>query len=184
AAVGDVIHYTIVATNTGQTTLQSVTITDTLAALGTCTPANGSSLAPGASMTCAGAHTIVQADLDAGHYANTGCVGDGAGGAAQACASTDTRASKLSITKVATESTYAAVGDVIHYTIVATNTGQTTLTNVTVSDPKVSGLSCSPANGSSLAPGASMSCTATHTIVQAHLDAGHYATTAAVDDRP
>jgi uncharacterized repeat protein (TIGR01451 family) len=184
AAVGDVIHYTIVATNTGQTTLQSVTITDSLAALGTCNPPNGSSLAPGASMTCAASHTIVQADLDAGHYANTACVDDGPGGAAQACASADTPASKLSITKVATESTYASVGDVIHYTIVATNTGQTTLTSVTVSDPKVSGLVCTPANGSSLAPGASMSCTATHTIVQADLDAGHYANTACVDDGP
>ena len=30
----------------------------------------------------------------------------------------------LSITKVATETSYDAVGDVIHYTIVATNDGQ------------------------------------------------------------
>src|SRR5438552_10940052 len=50
---------------------------------------------------------------------------------------------------------------VIHYTIVATNDGNTTLAAVTVTDPKVSGLSCTPANGSSLAPGASLNCTAT-----------------------
>ena len=33
----------------------------------------------------------------------------------------------LAITKVATESSFDAVGDVIHYTIVATNTGNMTL---------------------------------------------------------
>src|SRR5262249_25598151 len=86
------------------------------------------------------------------------------------------------ITKVATEGSFSAVGDVVHYTILASNTGQIALSNVTVSDPSVSGLVCSPANGSSLAPGASMTCTATHTITQADLDAGHYMNTACVDD--
>ena len=33
----------------------------------------------------------------------------------------------LAITKVATETSYSAVGDVIHYTIVATNDGNMTL---------------------------------------------------------
>ena len=65
----------------------------------------------------------------------------------------------------------------MHYTIVATNVGNMTLAAVTVTDPGVSGLSCTPANGSALAPGASMSCTATHTVTQADLDAGHYANT-------
>ncbi|MCL6261285.1 DUF11 domain-containing protein, partial [Aquiflexum sp. TKW24L] len=41
----------------------------------------------------------------------------------------------LSITKTATESSFAAVGDVLNYTIVVTNTGNVTLSNVSVSDP-------------------------------------------------
>ena len=61
----------------------------------------------------------------------------------------------------------------IHYTIVATNTGNMTLAAVTVTDPGVTGLSCTPANGSPLAPGGTMTCTATHTVTQADLDAGH-----------
>ena len=77
--------YSITATNTGNTTLASATITDANASLGTCTPANGSPLAPGATITCAATHTVTQADIDAGHYLNTACVDDGAGGAAQAC---------------------------------------------------------------------------------------------------
>ena len=83
---------------------------------------------------------------------------------------------------MATEENYDAVGDVINYTIVATNDGNTTLASVTVSDPKVSNSSVMPLNGSSLVPGASMTCTATHTIVQADIDDGHYANTACVDD--
>ena len=66
----------------------------------------------------------------------------------------------LTLVKTATPETYSAVDQVINYTIVATNDGNTTLNNVTVSDPSVSGLSCTPANGSSLAPGESMNCTA------------------------
>ena len=78
-------------------------------------------------MTCTATHTVTQADIDAGHYVNTACVDDGAGGAAQACADVDdvpgTQNPHLTITKVATEASYSAVGDVIHYTIVATNDG-------------------------------------------------------------
>ena len=81
-------------------------------------------------MSCTATHTVTQADLDAGHYANTACVDDGAGGAAQQCASEDVPAVQtpaLSITKVATETSYDSVGEVIHYTIVATNAGNVTL---------------------------------------------------------
>ncbi len=184
-SVGDVINYTIVATNTGNVTLASVTVTDPKVSGLVCSPANGSSLAPGASLNCTASHTVTQADLDAGSYANTACVNDGAGGAAEACASEDVPADQnpaLSMTKVATEQSFDSVGDVINYTIVATNTGNVTLASVTVTDPKVSGLVCSPANGSSLAPGASLNCTASHTVTQADLDAGSYANTACVND--
>ena len=140
-----------------------------------CTPANGSSLAPGASMTCTATHTVTQADIDAGHYANTACVDDGAGGAAEACDDEDVRGDQnpaLTITKVATESELRRGRRRIHYTIVATNDGNTTLAAVTVTDPHASDLSCTPANGSPLAPGASMTCTASHTVTQADIDAG------------
>ncbi len=184
-AVGDVIHYTIVATNDGNTTLTGVTVTDPKVSGLDCTPANGSDLAPGASISCTASHTVTQADIDAGNYANQACVNDGDGGAAAVCADEDVPAVQsphLAITKTATEANYDAVGDVIHYTIVATNDGNTTLTGVTVTDPKVSGLDCTPANGSDLAPGASISCTASHTVTQADIDAGNYANQACVND--
>jgi uncharacterized repeat protein (TIGR01451 family) len=187
-AAGQVITYTIVATNDGNVTLSGVTVTDNPALDGfSCVPPNGSSLAPGDSMTCTGTHTITQADVDAGHFDDVACVDDGDGGAAEQCAPNTVTGEKnpqLAITKSASPTTYNAVGQVITYTIVATNTGNTTLTNVTVSDPNISGLTCTPANCSSLAPGDSMTCSATHTITQADLDAGHYANTACVNDGP
>src|SRR4029079_17226827 len=113
-----------------------------------CTPTTPvASLAPGASITCTASHTITQADLDAGSFYNQACVDDGAGGAAQACDDVTTPSSQgpaLSITKDATEAGFDSVGDVIHYSITATNVGNVTLHNVTVTDSQVSDLSCTP----------------------------------------
>ena len=93
-----------------------------------CTPANGSTLAPGESITCTATHTVTQADIDAGHYLNTACVS--ATDATATCDDADVPSTKnphLTIVKDATEESFSAVGDVIHYTITATNDGNTTL---------------------------------------------------------
>ena len=136
-------------------------------------------------MTCTATHTVTQADIDAGSFANVACADDGPDGAPEVCDDEDVPADQnpaLSIMKAATEQSYDSVGDIINYTIVATNVGNVTLGGVTVTDPLVSDLTCDPANGSTLAPGDSMTCTATHTITQADIDAGNYANTACVDD--
>ena len=68
----------------------------------------------------------------------------------------------------------ASPGDTLTYTFAVENTGNVTLTNVTVTDP-LTGLSaiiCEPAQGSTLAPLGTMSCTATYTVTQGDLDAG------------
>ena len=185
-AVGDVIHYTIVATNTGNMTLATVTVTDP--------NVSGSGLYAGERFVV-GAGCVDDLHGDAHGHAGRHRCGPllqhrpvsmtVPAGRRRQCDDDDVPAMQnphLSITKVATEASYDAVGDVIHYTIVATNDGNMTLTAVTVTDPNVSDLVCTPANGSSLAPGASMTCTATHTVTQADIDAGHYCNTACVDD--
>ena len=124
---------------------------------------------------------MTQADLDAGHYANQACVDDGPGGAAGVCASRDvagTATPAITLTKSAAPKTYEAVGQVITYTLVATNTGTVTLSNVSIADPKLGSLTCTPAQPTTLAPGAKLSCNGSHTIGQGDLDAGHYANTA------
>lgn len=80
---------------------------------------------------------------------------------------------------------YTKVGDVITYSFVATNTTpkaptnttlNTNLTNVRISEDAFSGvgdmsaLSCVPPQGSTLASGAKMTCTATYVVQQADLD--------------
>ena len=163
----------------GNTTLAAVTITDANATLGTCTPANGSTLAPGGTISCTATHTVTQADIDNRHYLNTACVS--ATEATATCAFADVPSDDnpdLSIEKRVTETTYGAVGDILHYTIVATNVGNVTLHNVVVTDPKVSGLICG--DGTNLAPGGSIICNATHTVTQADITAGHYLNTACV----
>src|SRR4051794_26765413 len=127
SAAGQTINYTILATNTGTSTLHNVTITDANAVLGTCTPAIPvASLAPGGTISCAASHVVTQAEVDAGHYSNTACVDDCAGPAAQVCHDSypPPRPSELlSIVKDATTASYSAAGQTINYTILATNTG-------------------------------------------------------------
>ena len=81
-----------------------MTITDANATASGCTPANGSTLAPGATLSCTASHTVTQADIDAGHYLNTACVS--ATGATATCDDADVPADQnphLSIVKDATE---------------------------------------------------------------------------------
>jgi uncharacterized repeat protein (TIGR01451 family) len=185
--VGQVIHYTIVARNDGNTTLTNVLVTDPNASNLSCTPSNPvASLAPNGTINCTASHTVTQADIDNGSFFNAACVDDGPNGAAQACDDVTTPSVKnphLSILKTAEEANYSTVGQVIHYTIVATNDGNTTLTNVTITDPNAVLGTCTPAIPvASLAPNGTITCTATHTVTQADLTAGHYLNTACVDD--
>ena len=186
-SVGDVISYTITATNDGNVTLHNVDVTDPNGSNLVCTPAAPvADLAPGESIVCTADHTVTQADLDAGHFANQACVDDGQGTAAQACDDVDTPGDQnpeLSITKDATEAGFSAVGDVIHYTITAWNSGNVTLHGVDVTDPNVTDLACTPETPvADLAPTEQIVCTASHTITEGDIDAGHFFNEACVDD--
>jgi uncharacterized repeat protein (TIGR01451 family) len=188
--VGDVIHYTIVATNTGNVTLHDVVITDPNAVNLVCTPTLPvDDFAPGDEISCTAEHVVTQADIDAGSYLNTACVDDDMGepesGADEACDDENTPGSQnpeLDIVKDDAGATYDEVGDVIHYTIVATNIGNVTLNDVVVTDPNVTDLECTPATPVDLAPGDSIECTASHTVTQEDLDNGVYLNTACADD--
>jgi uncharacterized repeat protein (TIGR01451 family) len=88
---GTVITFTMTATNTGSTTITDARITDPMPGLSAldCTPAQGSDLAAGATITCAGTYTATAADVAAGQIANTATVrGTGVQGAEVLSAST------------------------------------------------------------------------------------------------
>ena len=80
------------------------------------------------------------------------------------------QAPALTLVKSATPTSYDHVGQVISYSYLVTNTGNVTLPGqFTVTDDKLT-VTC-PATAT-LAPGASITCTASHTVIQADLDAG------------
>jgi uncharacterized repeat protein (TIGR01451 family) len=188
SAVGDVIDYEIHAWNSGNVTLHGVVVTDEQADDNlVCVPSLPvADLAPGEAIDCTASHTVTQADLDAGSYKNVACVDDTEGPAAEKCADVTTEGEEnpdLDIEKLATEQGFDEIGDVIHYTITATNSGNVTLHDVLVTDPNVSNLDCTPDNPmADLEPGDSIVCTASHTIDQSDLDAGSVFNEACVDD--
>ncbi len=179
-AVGDAISYAITVTNTGNVTLTDLVVADANAdAPPSCSP---STLAPGDVANCTAIHTVTQADLDAGKVDNTATATSLAPGGGQVADASDQVTvpavvlPSVSTVKTSPTLTYAAVDDVIDYSITVTNTGNVTITGVAVADPKAdSAPTCTPTD---LAPGASAECTATHTVTQADLDAGAVPNTA------
>jgi gliding motility-associated-like protein len=173
-AIDDIITYTIVVENTGNVTLTNIAVADPKTGL----DVTIASLEPGASVTYTETYTITLADLNSGSVVNTATATytyndvDYTEEATETVDANQTPA--LTITKVSTEQTYDAVGDVITYTIVVENTGNVTLTNIAVADPKT-GLDATIA---SLEPGASVTYTETYTITLADLNSGSVVNTA------
>ncbi len=187
AAPGDLITFDFTITNTGNLTLQDVNVVDLLPGLSTITytwPGDAGVLAPGDIATATATYPITLADIDAGTVANTAIAhGTTPGGADTPSpeATTETpipRAPALSLTKSANASGVsapAAVGDPIVYTFSVTNTGNTTLTGVVITD-QLAGLSALtytwPGADGVLAPTQSATAVATYLVTQADITAG------------
>ncbi|NJD59076.1 MAG: sortase, partial [Anaerolineae bacterium] len=175
-AVGDILHFTITATNTGNVTLTEVSISDPQLGALSCTPAQPTSLAPGESLVCTGMHVVTQADLDAGSYLNaasataTPPIG---GPVLTPPAETTVPAGQtptITLLKSADPVIFDAVGQTIIYTYIITNTGNVTLPGpFTVTDNKTT-VTCNPVPPGGLLPQATLTCTATYQITQADLD--------------
>ncbi|MCP3937232.1 MAG: DUF11 domain-containing protein, partial [Actinomycetia bacterium] len=194
-SLNDTLTYRFIATNDGNVTLDGVTISDPLPGLSalTCVPVAGSSLAPAASMTCTATYSVTQADVDNGQIDNTATVDgtDPGGNPVQ-----DTDDNTVNVTQIVSialaksllsnldedASGDVTLNDTLTYVFVATNDGTVTLDNVTISDPLpgLSGLTCVPVAGSTLAPSAAMTCTATYSVSQADVDNGQIDNTATV----
>ncbi|WP_186826868.1 DUF7507 domain-containing protein, partial [Seonamhaeicola algicola] len=205
--VNEVITYSIIVTNTGNVTLTNIEITDENADAGSISPANITILLPGESVNVYAAHTITQSDLDAGMVSNTATVSatdpfgndisdlsddpdntanddiNGNGNPDDATITTITQNPSLELTKSANapqDGNFDTVGEVITYTLIVTNTGNVTLSNLTVSDANADAGSIMPNVISTLAPGDSVTITATHTITQNDLDDGFVTNSATI----
>ncbi|RGC70850.1 hypothetical protein C5N14_01775 [Micromonospora sp. MW-13] len=97
----------------------------------------------------------------------------------QTCAASNPQVNpKLGLTKTGTPATGVQAGDKVTYTYTVTNqsTGTTDpITGITVTDDTVSGITC---QATSLAPGASTTCTGTYTVTKADVDNGKIVNTA------
>ncbi|WP_449408978.1 DUF7507 domain-containing protein [Microbacterium maritypicum] len=186
---GDTIAYTFTVTNTGTTTLQDAVITDPmLGGAVACTALDGVSLLPGQSVTCAPVdYTLTQGDIDAGVVRNTATVvADAPNGSVDdtASASADIdRTAGLDLVKTvgqvqdATADGVIGAGDAIEYSFTVRNTGNTTLTDVAVTDPLLGpGALCTIP---SLAAGAPADCGPyTYTLTQQDIEDGRRPNTA------
>ncbi|MGO4146141.1 hypothetical protein AB4Y77_13750 [Paenarthrobacter sp. YAF11_1] len=196
---GDVITYTFSAKNTGNVTLTNVSITDPLAGLSALSytwPGAAGTLQPGQTVTATAAYAITQADIDAGHVANSATT-TGTPPAGPPVAPPPGTTDTPLVPKPAMEFTKSAdasavqdpskAGDVITYTFSAKNTGNVTLTNVSITDP-LAGLSALsytwPGTPGELLPGQTVTATATYAITVADIDAGHVANSATTTGTP
>lgn len=82
------------------------------------------------------------------------------------------RPAQLSVVKSSTTTTVTATGQVVPYSYLVTSTGTATVTGIVVSDNNVSNAGVSCGGVTSLAPGASMTCTASHTVTDGEISAG------------
>ncbi|MFW0718228.1 DUF7507 domain-containing protein [Pedobacter sp. N23S346] len=196
AELGETINYTFKVENTGNVTVSDIKITDTKVTV----TGGPITLAPGATdnTTFTAAYTITQADVDAGRVDNlaTGKGTDPKGNpvtddsesgnpadpnnpanpTCPTCTITPLPSSPaIRLTKTGTfadanNNGKAEVGETINYTFKVENTGNVTVSDIKITDPKVT-VTGGPIT---LAPGAvdATSFTASYTVTQADVDAG------------
>ena len=161
-AAGQVMHYTITVTNTGNQTLTGVTVSDpncTSAITGPTGDTNGDGQLQVTETwvyTCS--HTVTQAEIDSngggdGDLDNTVTADSNETGPDSEdleipLAQSPALAIEKTVVGVDGETTppfsVDAAGDVISYSILVSNTGNETLTGVSVTDPRIANLDCDP----------------------------------------
>ncbi|MFJ3281131.1 DUF7507 domain-containing protein [Streptomyces halstedii] len=170
--VGDQVTYTYTVTNSGDGTLTGIAVVDDRATGITC---QATTLAPGASTTCTGTYTVTEQDAELGNVTNIAFARGQSGGTTvesppdTARVDVVTNRPALRLEKSVDDSRPYRVGERITYTYTVTNTGNTELSDVTVVDDRVTDVTC---QATTLAPGASTTCTGTYIVTEADAAAG------------
>uniref|UniRef100_UPI002585BF35 DUF7507 domain-containing protein n=1 Tax=Algoriphagus sp. TaxID=1872435 RepID=UPI002585BF35 len=135
---GQVIDYTITVTNTGNVTLDNVTVVDSK----TGTVVNVGTLAPGESKQIEVSYPVTQEDVDAGQVVNEATAtgespneGDDNPTDVDEVITPITQSPSVEIEKTTSKSTILGAGETVSYTLTVSNTGNVTLTGIVVKDP-------------------------------------------------
>ncbi|MGO1069981.1 DUF7507 domain-containing protein [Lysobacter sp. CA199] len=192
--VGDTLTYAITVTNIGNVDLNNVVVADNKITPNTTTCAI---VVPGATCVLTGTYRVTPADANAGTIRNTATVVDTPppGGAAVCpSGSADPKCNPSVDVPVVQQPNLASikamtanadedgdgrvsVGDTLTYTITVTNTGNVDLTDVVVSDDKITPNTITCA---SVAPTGTCVLSGTYKVVQSDADTGSVANTATV----
>lgn len=176
---GDTITYNFVVTNTGNVTITDPTVRETeFTGTGTLpdpTCDDITSVAPGDQFTCQIVYTLTQEDVDAGTLSNT-AQADGIAptGTTPLSPPTDTvsipspAAPGLELVKDTTTEKLSSVGQIVTYTFTVTNTGNVTVTGLTIGEDEFTGhgdLPVAECPATSILPGQTIVCTAVYVTV-------------------
>lgn len=184
AAVGETITYTYVVENVGSVPIRNLSVSDDKIANVTCDTDTINDVPFGSASpefaTCTGTYVVTQEDFDAQGVTNiASALGTPDFGVLGSLTDTVTVTGpatdpSISLDKTAVEAEFGEEGTVVNYNFTITNDGDTTLTDVEVTDPMLPGLSCSIAE---LLPITvdntvnSFTCSGSYTVLQSDVDA-------------
>ena len=139
--VGDVITYSYLVTNTGNTTISGLLVIDAHVGLSLISCGGVTTLGAGASVTCTATYTVTQGDVDTGSITNTGTASGttvlGDVSASHEITVTLTQTHSVTIVKSSNATVNTGAGDVITYSYLVTNTGNVTISGLLVIDAHV-----------------------------------------------
>ena len=190
-SLGETIEYQVVVKNAGNVTLTDIKVTDTKVDLSALEGGNAiASLAPGASKTFTYSYKVTEADIES---AGAKVVNTATATTSESIVGKDTVETEvdapnpgLAVEKNVTNEPEDGVafkrGEVIDYEVTVTNSGNVTLTNITVTDTKVALSALEGGNViESLAPSVSKTFTYSYTVKEADVLKGKVVNKAVAD---
>lgn len=181
---GEVVTYSFVVTNTGNVTLEDVTVEESeftgAGALPapTCDTA-ATSLAPGAQVVCETQYTLTQEDIDAGSVTNAATATADPPGPTPPLRSPVARVSipelaapSLTLVKATDTESISAVSQTVDYTFTVTNSGNTVLRELAIVEESFSGVGHLPSvvcRDDELLPGQITVCTTSYRVQEGDL---------------
>lgn len=190
--LGEVITYTFTIKNTGNVTLSDLTLDDPMEGLSEI-KLEKSELKPGESTSGTATYTVTQTDVDKGQVENTATVsGNPPVNNGEQPPVPIKKTSTVRVPndpkedyefKKTANMEKAVLGEVITYTFTVKNTGNVTLSNLTLDDPML-GLGNYRLDKTTLKPGETAKAIATYKVTQPDVDKGRIVNTATVTGTP